>query len=369
MKKMILFLLMLALLAPAFALAESPPPGALVLEGQVSGALFLPDGRVVYVPVQKDGDNYLPEKEMRCVDAAGNLKWVCALPPGKLRWGGPQMLPDGGFGLVMAEGDGRQGVLHLISPEGKLLRSRKMPAGFRPLMLAGDRVYGTDEAFHLYAVDFDGKASSHQLPALGDQAAVLWTWPRDGGRFVLARGRLSGEEDFTKRRSDQALAFMDQAGAYTRCALLKDQSAAGGFASDAVLTPQGGITALAKNDDQANRDNEFTLIRFDEKGEQIWRRAYALGALTCRASLLDLNPDGSHTVWGMGKMEELDSSGFVFRLDVDQEGKPLALDARRCPGGTVVRYLEGRPYVHYPWGPKWWAAPFEALPEMEVKLQ
>lgn len=367
MKKAILVSLLLVLTLSV--LAGSPPPGALVFEGQMSGGLFLPDGRVVYVPVEKDGDNYLPEKQMRCVDAAGDLQWVCALPPGKVWWGGPHALPDGGFGLVMAEGDWHQGVLHLVSEDGKLLRSRKMPGGFRPLMLAGERVYGSDEEFRLHTIDFEGKATLHQLPVLGDKSIVLWTWQKDGGRFVVARGQMSGEEDITRRKSDQVLLYVDATGAYARQAVLKGQRAVGGFRSDAVLNPQGGITALTQNDDNADRGDEFSLISFDEKGELAWRRVYALNALACRPNLLDMNPDGSYTIWGMGKMAELDSSGFVFRLTVDGAGNPMGITARQSPGGRMVRYLEGRAYVNDPWGPQWWVAHFDALPEMEVELK
>ena len=369
MKRMAIVLLILALLMPAFALAEVPPPGAMVFEGQMSAALFLPDGRVVYVPVNKEGDKYLPETEMRCVDAAGKLQWRCDLPPGKVWWGGPQALPDGSFGLVMAEGDWRQGVLHLVSADGKLLRSQKMPAGFRPLMLAGEWVYGSDEEYKLYAIDFKGQASPHPLPALGDKAIVLWCASRDGGRFLAARGRLSGEEDFTKRQSDQVLLHLDAAGAYTHQAVLREQRVVEGFGSDAVLSPQGGITALAHHSGPEDGHNAFSLISFDDKGEIVWRKSYALEAFGVRANLIDLNPDGSHTIWGMGKMTEVDSSGFVFRLDVDGEGNPLGISARKSPGGQMVRYLDGKAYVNNPWGPQWWVAPFEALPDMEVKLK
>ena len=368
MKRLFLALL-LAVLLPAFALAEAPPEGALVLDGQMEGTLFLPDGRVVYVPVKKDGDHFLPSDEMRCVDAGGNLLWASSLPPGKLWWGGPHQLPDGGIGLVMAEGDWRQVDLHLLGPDGQLLHSQKLPGGFRPLMLSGEWVYGTDEGFHLHSIDFEGKASPHQLPVLGDEAVILWTWPREGGQFVVARRQLSGEEDFAQRRSDQLLLYRDASGAYTHQAVLKAQSGVGGFLSDAVPLPQGGITALAKNDDHANRDNEFSLISFDEKGQPVWRKVYALDALTCRANLIDLSPDGGYTLWGMGKMAELDSTGFVFRLDVDEKGNPLSLSARHSPGSLMVRYLEGRAYVHNPWGPKSWVAPFEALPETELRLK
>lgn len=277
MKRTAIVLLILALLMPAFALAEAPPPGALVFEGQMSAALFLPDGRVVYVPVNKEGDNYLPQTEIRCVDAAGNLQWRCELPPGKVWWGGPQALPDGSFGLVMAEGDWRQGVLHLVSADGKLLRSQKMPAGFRPLMLAGEWVYGSNEEYELYAIDFKGQVSPHPLPALGDKAIVLWCASRDEGRFLAARGQLSGEEDFTKRQSDQVLLHLDAAGAYTHQAVLRRQRVVEGFGSDAVLSPQGGITALAHHSGPEDEHNAFSLISFDDKGEIVWQKSYAPG--------------------------------------------------------------------------------------------
>ena len=56
--------------------------------------------------------------------------------------GGPHQLTNGSFALVNTWADGKR-YLEIISQKGQHLRSQLLPDEMVPLLVAGDRIYGT----------------------------------------------------------------------------------------------------------------------------------------------------------------------------------------------------------------------------------
>lgn len=370
-KLMLIVLLLMLALAPA-SLAEEVPGGALFsADGRISGALFLPDGRVVYVPVKMEGDAYLPDDEVRCVDRHGTPLWSCAIPQGKMSWGGPHRMGDGRFGLVSLRENGAR-YLEIISEKGQHLRSQPLPDGLIPLLLAGDTVYGTrqEEEYTMFAINTEGQAEPLAFDGVDKNAVVMRAWPKDGGHILMIVGRLSREEDFTKRTGSQWLVYLDAEGKATeRTAWLPGRNYINGFHFDAAMNGFGGLTALGSGEAGEDALNVFSIHAYAPKARPVTDWVYALKASSAHPQLIDRRAEGGYTVWGRGKMTEMDSSGFVFRMDVDESGQVLAVSGRKAEGCNMTRYLDGEPYVYSPWGPKWWVAPFDALPEIPLQAE
>lgn len=372
LRKLMLIVLLLVLAVAPASFAEEVPRGAVFsADGRVSGALFLPDGRVVYVPVKMEGESYLPDDEVRCVDRHGTLLWSCAIPQGKMSWGGPHSMSDGRFGLVSRRENGAN-YLEIISEKGEYLHAQALPDGLIPLLVAGDTVYGTlqEETYTMFAISTEGQAKPVAFDGIDQNAAAMWAWPKDEGHILMIVGRLSREEDFTKRTGAQWLIYLDALGKATeRKASLTNRNYVNGFQFDAALNDVGGLTALSSGRTGENALNIFSIHTYAPKAKPVTDWIYALKALTVRPLLIDRRAEGSYTVWGSGKMTEMDSSGFVFRMDVDESGQVLAVSGRKAEGCSMARYLNGEPYVYSPWGPKWWVAPFDALPDLPLQAE
>ena len=372
MRKLASLILALCLLLPLLAVAGAVPESAtLVLDSGVDTALFLPDGRVVYVPWRQSGGESLPNEELRCLDGSGNLLWSLRLPAFRVPWGGLYQLSGSQFALIAEQLADGQRVQHIITSKGELSASKPLPPGLVPIMMAGDQLFGTrqgQEAHQLLEISPDGETRPYMLPEMKDNASLLWAWPRGSGHLMLGIGKLSQEEDFTKRTASQVLVYVDENGRQARHAMLEDKRYIDGFSGDAALNDQGGLTALVA-DYQDEAYNQFSVVCFDNKGRQAWQRNVSLDCHSVSALIIDQQADGSYTVYGAGQQTELQNAGFVFKLVIDREGSPQAFSARAAQGGWMVRYTNGQPYVFSKWPPQAWLAPFDAMPEIEMQLR
>lgn len=372
MKRTVALLLLLPLLAWALpGAAETLPAGARALcEGAAEGALFLPDGRAVVVPAKRGGGQPLPPDEVRCLDAEGRLLWTCAFPAGRLPWGGPHLLSDGRIAFVTQRAGGAR-ALEILSRDGRREAAVPMPDQLKPLIVSGDRVYGTQEGQDRdtpCVIGLGGRVRRAPILHSGlPDGRVVWSWPRDDGRLLLLRDRLRPADGSGRRVGAQGLALVDASGAVTRTAQLMDRELLDGFGMDAVPNGMGGLTALVMDNPQNGGYNAFWIYGFDAQGLPVWQRRYALDSAGVRAQLIDRGPDGGYTVWGRGERTEDGQSGFVFRMETDALGNALALDARACDGGSAVR-CGGGVRVYHAMQPLAWLAPFDALPRMDMPL-
>lgn len=326
---------------------------------------------MVYMPVKMDGNETLSEDEVRCVNQNGELLWSCVIPAGRLPWGGPRMLSDGRFGLINARDDGKR-YLETISKDGKFLQSQVLPDKLVPLVLAGDAVYGTlqgADEHKMYQIGLDGQAKDIAFDAAHPNATVLWTWPKGEGSILFIVGKVSQEEDLYQRVGPQWLLYLDAQGQPTnRVAWLPNRNLIFGFQYDAALNHLGGLTALGSGNNGKDTQSTFSIHTYAPNEETLTDWYYAINASAVRPQLIDQRPDGGYTVWGSGKMSEDDSSGFVFRMEVDKDGQVQEISGRSAEGCGMVRYLDEQPYVYYSFGPQSWVAPFDALPEMELEV-
>ena len=372
MKKMLTLVLALCLLLPLLAAAETVPTSAtLVLDSGAAPALFLPDGGLVYVPWQMDDHVSLPHTELRRVDAAGRLLWSCTLPAFRALWGGLYPLSGGDFLLFAELNEDNQWMQYILSGEGHIKDSRALPRDIFPLMAAGDRIFGSlqgQEAHQLFQINLDGSKQPYQIPAVGDNATVMRSMPNEAGHLLHAVGKLSQEEDISQRTADQVLLYLDEKGGQARHARLHNKKFVEGFAGDAVFNPQGGLTALVK-DDYKDIFNRFSVICFDENGTQVWEKQYSLEVHSVSAQLINRLPAGGYLIHGAGTVSLEGQEGFVFRLEVDADGGPLAFSVRASKDGRMVRDGQGQPLVFNGWPPAAWAAPLESLPEMDVQMR
>lgn len=371
MKKLLIIALALLLTLPLTVFVEDTPGGdALVFDGEVFTALFLPDGRVVYVPNKKG--NTLARDELRCVDRDGKLLWSCAIPAGMQYWGGPHQLTDGSFALVNTLADGKR-YLEIISAQGEHLRSQLLPDEMVPLLVAGARVYGTlqgEKEHQMFQIDLNGQAQPVSFDIIRPNSAVMWAWPKGEGHMLLIRGKASDLEDFTQRTADQALVYLDETGTETlRSAYLFERNLLHGFEPDAAFNQLGGLTALVKDNSGYKPFNTFSIHVYAPLAEVAEDWHYAADALTIKPQLIDQRPDGGYTVWGIGKQAESDSSGFVFRMETDAKGDIQSFSAKQAEGCRMVRYIDNQPHVFYSFGPNSWLAPFDTFPEMEIKVE
>lgn len=188
--------------------------------------------------------------------------------------------------------------------------------------------------------------------------------------MLLIRGKASDHEDIAQRTADQALVYLDETGTETlRSAYLFERSLLHGFELDAAFNQLGGLTALVKDNSGDQPFNTFSIHVYAPLAEAAEDWHYALDALTVKPQLIDQRPDGGYTVWGMGKQAESDSSGFVFRMETDAKGDIQSFSAKQAEGCRMVRYIDSQPHVFYSFGPNSWVAPFDALPEMEIKVE
>lgn len=206
MKKMLALILALCLLAPALAGADAiSQSAALVMDSGATPALFLPEGGLVYVPWRMEDQMSLPHTELCRADAAGRLLWSCTLPAFRALWGGLYQLSTGDFLLFAELNEDGQWVQYTISEAGHIKDSRPLPRDIFPLMVAGDRIYGSlqgQEAHQLFQISLDGSKQPCQLPVLGDNAILLRSVANEGGHLLHAMGKLSQEEDFSQRTAD-----------------------------------------------------------------------------------------------------------------------------------------------------------------------
>ncbi|MGI6691841.1 MAG: hypothetical protein ACOX63_13520 [Christensenellales bacterium] len=366
MKKLLAVLLLCLL--PACALAEAPPAGAVLLPRVVDNPLFLPDGRIVLLPAREDGSNILPRDEVRCLDAQGHLLWACPIPPSNHPWGGARLLADGRIALVSQRVEGGR-LLDIIAADGGSLISVPLPDDLKPLIPAGDRVYGTlqGEEYVLYEIGLDGQVQRSMLHATGPNDLLLWAWPRSNGHMLHVIGKLSDAPELDRRTGSQALVYLEADGTTSRRAVLWDVGFLDGFGRDATPNHMGGLTALVTKDH--NNTATIWVYNYDAAGaDPRWQWSYTLDAYSATPQLIDQRADSGYTIWGSGMQNELANSGFVFRLDIDALGNVQALMTRRCTGGWMVRYLNGQPWVYHNWAPQAWVAPFDSLPETNVPL-
>lgn len=365
-------LFLMALLLFLGTLAQAAPAKKLfTLNGRISSALFLKDGRMVYVPVKMEKDTYLPDDEVLCVDQHGTRLWSCTIPPCRLPRGGPHLMSGGRIGLVCQREDGKR-YLEIISAEGRRLSPRPLPLDFKPLLPIGDAVYGTRQegkALKIHQILPDGQTVHTAFDRVNEDSWLLWAWPKGEGHLLHILGRMSQEDVLSRRTGPQWLIFLDQDGRQIseRTAFLPDVNFLNGFNSDAALNRLGGLTALradTRTDDTLNR---FSILVFGPGAQLVSEWTYTLNASSVRPLLIDERTGGGYTVYGNGKMTEQDNSGFVFRMEVDEKGAVLSCAGKKAEGSHVVRYLNGQPYVFNAWVS--WVAPFDALPSLSLKAK
>ncbi len=368
MKKLLAILLLCLL--PAWALAEAPPAGAVLLPQSSDIPLFLADGRIVLLPVRTDGPNTLPRDEVRCLNAQG-LLWACPIPPSNHPWGGARQLHDGRIALVSQRADGRW-MLDIIAADGSSLISVPLPDDLKPLIPAGDRVYGTlqGEEYVLYEIGLDGQVQRSMLHASSPNERVMWAWPRGEGHMLHVITKLRPEESsdkHTKYTGSQTLVYLEADGTANRRATLWDVDFLNGFGRDATPNHMGGLTALVTQDH--NDTATIWVYSYDAAGaDPRWSWSYTLDAHSVTPQLIDQRADSGYTIWGSGMQNELDNSGFVFRLDIDALGNVQALATRRCAGGWMVRYLNGQPWVYHKGLSQASVAPFDSLANADISL-
>lgn len=164
------------------------------------------------------------------------------------------------------------------------------------------------------------------------------------------------------------LLYLDHAGEQALHARLSNKKYIEGFAGDAVFNPTGGLAALVKGDHKEGF-NRFSLICFDKNGAQEWSKEYSLDVHSVSARLIDRLPEGGYLIHGDGSVSQDGQAGFVFRLQLDAAGDPQAFSVRASGDGSMTRDGQGQPLVFNHWPPKAWAAPFDALPEMDIQMK
>lgn len=286
--------------------------------------------------------------------------------------GGPHQLTNGSFALVNTWADGKR-YLEIISQKGQHLRSQLLPDEMVPLLVAGDRIYGTlqgEKEHQMFEIDLNGQAQPVTFDVIRPNSAVMWAWLKGKGHMLLIWGKASDNEDFTQRMADQALVYLDENGTETlRSAYLYERNLLHGFEPDAAFNHLGGLTALVKDNSGDKPFNTFAIHVYAPLAEAAEDWHYAADALSIKPQLISQRKDGGYTVWGMGKQAESDSSGFVFRMDTDEIGHIQSFSARQAEGCRMVRYIDSRPFAFYSFGPNSWVAPFDTLPEMEIKVE
>lgn len=367
-RKLVGFILITIILALACspALAESPlQKASLVFEDNPSIILPQADGSLYYVtcsqPAAEQKSNEL--NQLRYINAAGETIWACDLPAFSMPWS-QLYINDAGQVELLAWLQNESLTLMTVSRNGVLVSTLDVKLDLRPVMKAGPLFLGTrqQEELALMRILPDGGVEPFEIPGHPDQAVPWWSMPKKEGAFLLTRSRFREYEGFNSE-ADYVISWVDHEGRFITSARVDKCRNFSGPAGDALLTSKGGIAVLERKD----VPNEAGLLIFDAAGNLLQQASYTLHGHAMRLQLIDPAPEGGYLLYGNGFLDELSQQAFTVRLNVDEKGQLLGVQAKQGHG-KLVRYIDNQPYVFFSMAQPSHLTAFEGLEDVKITV-